>query len=110
MNIDARNFAATLAYMGADVESALLELVAVSPTLDTKVRRALYHNNRCATLRMIGDRRTAKLHFIVTEQSRWACAMHAVDFIGQLIDDASIVTYLQSRFPDYNIDTLVETE
>ncbi len=108
MNINARNLAASLAYLGADVESALLDVSSASPILDKKVRRSLFLDNELPKLRLIADRNQRMLHFIHIPCPRTACVMHAVDYICQVIDDATIVTYLQSRFSDYNIEVLLE--
>lgn len=101
-NINARNLGAALAYLGADVESALLELTVTSPQLDAKVRRALFHTAEPAKLRSIKDRSSPGLHFVLIEHPRWSCVMHAIDFVTQVIDDASIISYLVTKFSEYS--------
>lgn len=103
MNINARNLAAALTYLGADVESALLELASVSPHLDAKVRRELFRESEPAKLHAINDRHGDGLRFIALEQPRWICAMHAIDQICLVLDDNAIVQYLKAKFQDYDL-------
>lgn len=99
MKIDARNLAAVLSYSGADVESALLELASVSPTLDSLVRKELFRDCN-AKLRYIADRHGEGLRFVSHDVPKHVCAMHAVDQMTRFLDDADIVSYLQSQFPE----------
>jgi hypothetical protein len=106
--ISARNLGAALAYMGADVESALLDLAAVSPALDAKVRAALYRHNKLAKLRYIHTKREAGYCFVDTNTSRPVAVMHAVDAVCRVLDDADVVQYLKTMFVGYNWQELVE--
>lgn len=107
MNINARNLAAALVSLGADVETALLELVATSPALDAKVRAALYHHEELPKLRHFVSRMDDGHLFIHMPQSRPVCVMHAVDRVTQVLDDSDCVAYLQAQFPEYRIEELV---
>lgn len=108
MIIDARNLAAALAYMGADVESALLEISAASPSLDAKVRAALFHHEEPAKLRYISDRNRTNAYFVHVQHPRWTCAAHAADQITRVLDDGAVVQYLQARFADYHPEVLLD--
>ena len=101
MLITARHLAAALTHIGADVESALLELAAVAPSLDTKVRAALYWTSEPAKLRFIKDRDFTGYRYIETPpMTRETCAMHAVDQITRILDDTQVVQYLEGRFEE----------
>ena len=104
--INARNLAAALTSLGADVESALLELAAVSPTLDSKVRRALFYHNELPKLRNVPDGYGDNLLFVDNRLSRPVCAMHAVDQVTRVLDDERVVQYLESKFSEYNVEVL----
>lgn len=101
MLINARNLAAALAYEGADVEAALLELVSGAPSLDAKVRRALYHDTAPTKLIFVQDRQESGYKFVHHHQPRWVCVMHAIDAITQFIADSDIKRYLETRFSEY---------
>lgn len=92
--------------MGADIESALLALVSTSPTLNQKVRAALFAHTQLPCLRLITDRREQGLHFIHNPTTKHICAMHAVDQISQAISDEAVVKYLQAKFSNYNVEIL----
>ena len=100
--ISARDLAAILTYEGADVESALLELASVAPSLDTNVRRALFWHNKPPELIFTETRRGSGLHYSHSPISRPVCAMHAVDAVTMVLDDADVVQYLTAKFPEYN--------
>lgn len=106
MIICARHLAAALSYLGADVESALLELASVAPVLDAKVRKELFRDST-AKLQWISDRNSSGMHFIAQYQPRWICAMHAVDQVTRILDDSDVVQYLKAKFPDTNIEVLI---
>lgn len=108
-DIDARNLAAALTTLGADVESALLDLTANAPSLDAPVRKALFAHNELPTLRFIADRRSVGLHFIDRRMTREVCIMHATDLLTRYFDDSAIVNYLVSTFPTYNLENLCRT-
>lgn len=101
-NITARNLGAALSYLGADVESALLELASVSPQLDAKVRKELYRDCTPGRLRSIKDRGVECIYFVALEQPRWACIMHAIDYICQVLENALVVQYLETKFSGYS--------
>lgn len=108
MNINSRNLAGALSYLGADVESALLAITKTSPNLDRKVRATLYAHNQIPRLRYIKSRHTDGLILVGSPMAKYTCAMHAVDLITQVIDDGKIVTYLKAKFPEYNLKELYE--
>lgn len=108
MQINSRNLAGALSYLGADVESALLAVTATSPNLDRKVRATLYAHNEKPKLRYIKSRHTDGLVFTGPFMARYTCTMHAVDLITQVLDDAKIVQYLKAKFPEYDIKELYE--
>ncbi len=107
MKITARNLAAALSYLGADVESAFLELAAASTALDANVRVALYPTQEPAKLRSIATRGETQLLFVEHNCSKHICAMHAADQICLMLDDADLVMYLTSKFPEYNVEELL---
>ena len=98
--LNARNLAAALSSIGADVESALLELVADSPTLDTLVRRELFRDCSLPKLHYINGHRSTGFYYTDTNCSRPICAMHAVDQLTRFFDDADIVGYLKTSFQE----------
>lgn len=106
--INSRNLAGALSYLGADVESALLEITKTSPNLDRKVRATLYAHCEKPKLRYIKSRHTDGLVFTGPFMARYTCAMHAVDLITQVIGDDKIVMYLKAKFPEYNLKELYE--
>lgn len=99
--LNARNLAAALTSLGADIETALLELVATAPMLESKVRGELYRHCELPKLRYISGRREAGFYYHDTNCSRPVCAMHAVDQITRLLDDGDVVQYLKTRFQDH---------
>lgn len=107
MQINARNLAAALVSLGADVETALLELVATSPALDAKVRNCLFAHETLPKLRHFLSRMDDGHLFVHSPQSRPVCAMHAVDQVTRILDDSDCVAYLRARFPEYNLEELV---
>lgn len=106
--IMARDLAAALTYLGADVEAALLDLVAVSPGLESRVRSALFAHSTLPQLRYISDRSGTCLRFVHLSIPQWVCVKHAVDFVCQVIEDAEVVTYLQAKFSEYDLTELVQ--
>lgn len=109
MIINARNLVAALSSLGANVESALLELASVAPVLDAKVRAALFPHVAAPKLRFIHDRNDSGLKYVETPPiSKAVCAMHAVDAITRVLDDAQVIQYLEAKFPEHNVKSLVE--
>lgn len=108
MQITARNYAAALSYLGADVESALLELVTVAPKLDKRVRAALFAHEVKPKLRFMSSRHFEGLLFVHYPMSKHVCAMHAVDLLTLVIDDGDCVAYLRAKFPNVDIEVLRE--
>jgi hypothetical protein len=93
--LTARNLAGMLAAQGADIESAFLELAAVAPALNIRVRRELFRDEVLPRLR--------NGHITGYSAPRWVCAMHAADQLVQLVGDSALVQYLQVKFPEYTL-------
>lgn len=108
-DISARNLAAALVSLGADVESALLELASVAPSLDRDVRKALYYHCEIPKLRQIADRCAPGLHFIESSMTRPTCAMHAVDQVTRVLDDEDVAAFLRTRFSEFSLEALCRT-
>lgn len=106
--INARNLAAILGHMGADVESAFLELTATTPSLDARMRLALYPHQQLPKLRYIESKRF--IGYSVSEYNcpRTVCLMHAADTLGLALDDEEIVQFLKAKFSEYNWKELIE--
>lgn len=109
MQINARNFAAALAYLGADVESAMLDIVAVSPAISARLRAILFADNQSPKLRYIKERDGLGSYFF-TDYSypRWISVMHAADYLCLVIGDDNVLKYLKVKFSEYNLEVLIE--
>lgn len=99
--LTARNLAAALSSLGADIETALLELVSVSPAVEANVRKELFRHCELPKLRYVPGRRDAGFLYIDTRCSQPVCAMHAVDQITRVLDDSDVIQYLKSKFQSY---------
>lgn len=99
----AAHTAAALNYLGADVETALLELSAIAPTLHAKVREHLFFDLRLPKILCLQGKEIYVDRSIDYPQVRFH---NAIAELLPYVDNATIVEYLHSKFPSYDLGEL----